>query len=50
MKIRAIGGMTVFINLMRTLKKQGKRMLTGFIWLRDQWQALVNTIMTLQVP
>jgi hypothetical protein len=23
---------------------------TGSIWLRDQWRALVNTVMKLQVP
>jgi hypothetical protein len=38
------------IILKRTSGKQIEKVWTGFIWLRNQWQALENKAMNIRVP
>jgi hypothetical protein len=33
-----------------TLRKWGVRAWNGFIWLKNQWWAVVNTVMNVRVP
>ena len=38
------------VILKRKLNKQDGRTWAGFIWHKDKWQAVFNTIMNVQVP
>jgi hypothetical protein len=43
-------GERLLATIKRILGKQGWRVSDGFLWARDRWQAVMNTVMNLHIP